>query len=693
MSNKKTEKLTRKQKIAQSKQKKETVPLAQYIGVKPKVLYGIILAFSFILYGNTILNKFALDDGIVITKNEFTKKGIAGWPSIFKYDTFAGEHGTDVKLVAGGRYRPLTVAMFALEYMFWGENPHFYHLINILLYALSAMLLYKVLARLFYLRKDENTLEPPFANTWYFSVPFIATLLFIAHPVHTEAVANIKGRDEIMTLMGALFTTWFAIRYHETKKKQHLAYIFVAMFAGLLAKENAVTFLVITPAALYYFAGAKIKESIISIAPMALAVFVFLAIRASVLGQHEGIIPSELMNDPFVNASGSQKVGTILLTLGMYIKLLLVPHPLTWDYYPYHIPLVNPSDYRAVLSILLYTGMAVVALVGLRKRSIFSFAVLLFIASLSPMSNIFFAVGVFLSERFIYISSIAFVLVVAYAVFKLLPTYLLKKGASNSLIRTVLLSFMVVVLGLYSVKVITRNLDWKDNFSLFTHDVKTSYRSAKSNTTAGEQLVIRAGNPRYKTKKEEYLALSKHYLNRAIKIHPYYIAAYLDLGVAHERSGEYYKAIENYMITLRFNRTYEKGYNNIATIFFSQKDMDKQYQFKIYKELFEYAPDRFYINYFLGGLYGSLEQNAEKAIFHLEKAVAVKKDSPLAFTDLATAYTLQNRFIEAAAEMEKAVALNPRSSFIYKTAATIFRKVGKNQRATEMDKKVAQFGR
>ncbi|MDD4150951.1 MAG: hypothetical protein PHE33_13085, partial [Bacteroidales bacterium] len=197
--------------------------------------YLVVIAFcvfAFILYGNTIGNDYALDDAIVITGNQFTQKGIKGIPDIFKYDTFTGfwlssypgqtasQIQEEKKLVAGGRYRPLSLSTFALEVEIFGKkikdangqivyrgNPTISHFINILLYFLTTCLLYIILLRL---------IPPKNDGKWYFSFAFIASILFLAHPIHTEAVANIKGRDEIMTLLGSLAALWFTIKYLDT---------------------------------------------------------------------------------------------------------------------------------------------------------------------------------------------------------------------------------------------------------------------------------------------------------------------------------------------------------------------------------------------------------------------------------------------------------------------------------------------
>ena len=235
----------------------------------------ILCVFAFILYGNTLTHDYALDDAIVITNNQFTQQGTEGIANIFKYDTFVGFWLTsnptktaeqiqeEKKLVAGGRYRPLSLVSFALEVEFFGKNikdandkviykgdPFVSHLGNIVLYLLTAFLLYVILSKLFPQEKDKK---------WYLGFPMIAALLFLAHPIHTEAVANIKGRDEIMTLLGSLGALWFTLKYLDTKKIWYVLLSSLCLFLGLLSKENAITFLAVIPLTVYYFTRHSLK--------------------------------------------------------------------------------------------------------------------------------------------------------------------------------------------------------------------------------------------------------------------------------------------------------------------------------------------------------------------------------------------------------------------------------------------------
>src|ERR1017187_8512399 len=102
-------------------------------------VYWLLLAIAMVVYGNSIFNNYALDDAMVITENAFTQKGISGIKDILTADTFFGFFKENTNNVAGGRYRPLSLVTFALEYQFFGLSPHFSHFINILLFGLCGI--------------------------------------------------------------------------------------------------------------------------------------------------------------------------------------------------------------------------------------------------------------------------------------------------------------------------------------------------------------------------------------------------------------------------------------------------------------------------------------------------------------------------------------------------------------------------
>ncbi len=107
---------------------------------------GLIFAFAFLLYANTLTHGFVLDDAIVITDNMFTQQGIKGVGGILSNDTFFGFFKVEGKeaLVTGGRYRPMTLVLFAILYQF-STGPFLFHFFTVLLFALTCVVLYRTL--------------------------------------------------------------------------------------------------------------------------------------------------------------------------------------------------------------------------------------------------------------------------------------------------------------------------------------------------------------------------------------------------------------------------------------------------------------------------------------------------------------------------------------------------------------------
>ena len=205
--------------------------------------YFVLFFFvcSVILYGNTILNKWAVDDNFVTgPQNELVKKGFAAIPKIFS--SFYGETRGNVGSQQTD-YRPIVKMTYAIEYGLWGENAGWSHIINLLLYFWISTLLFFILKRLL---KNYNIL-----------FPFLVTLLFMAHPVHTEVIASLKNRDELLSFLCGLGSLHFFLRYSEKKKSFYVFSALILFILGYLCKSSILPFMALYPLALYFFTGLK----------------------------------------------------------------------------------------------------------------------------------------------------------------------------------------------------------------------------------------------------------------------------------------------------------------------------------------------------------------------------------------------------------------------------------------------------
>ncbi|HOY32337.1 MAG TPA: tetratricopeptide repeat protein [Bacteroidales bacterium] len=608
----------------------------------------VVFVFALLLYADTLDLNYALDDSLVITQNTYTQKGVSGIGEIFSNDAFVGFFGEKKGLLPGGRYRPLAQVMFAVEKELFGFNPFIGHLVNILLYALTCMLLYIILLRLF---KNFT------ANHWFLSIPFIASMLFAAHPLHTEVVANIKGRDEILSLLFSLLTAYITLQYMQNKKLYLLIINFFLFLLAVLSKENALTFIALIPLILYVFINPRLKDYIFTLLPLLLAFLTYFIIRIGVTGA--GITSArvtELLNDPFVGASLMQKYATILLTWLKYLWLLIFPHPLTHDYYPKQIPIIGFSDPRPLLSLAIFGFLLIFSFIRIRKKNIFAFSILFFFISFSIVSNLVINIGTFMNERFMFTSLLGFTIIIAYLI-----SVVLKKKINNSgTFRTTALIVFLVILTGYAVKTVARNRVWMDDLTLFTTDVRVSSNSTKCNTSAGGRLIEKADSTENDVQKQKYLDQAEKYLLKALEIYPQNSNALLLLGNAYFKKKEYEKSRDYYLKCLLLNPKNKFALNNLKNVAI-MANSDKLYgeALKNYNLLLKYEPENAESYFGLGVAYKGLNK-FDSAILILNKAIQIKPDYVDAISKLGEIYGENLNMIDEAQQcFIKAINIDP----------------------------------
>ncbi len=676
----------------------------------------ILAALAAVLYANTLGCDYTWDDAIVITDNDFTKS--ADFGNIFTKDTFHGFFKQKKNLVAGGRYRPLTLAMFAVEYQIT-ESPFLGHLMNIFWYALTGIVLYLVLLKLINPERRDDL------KLWF--IPLIASLLFMAHPIHTEAVSNIKGRDEIITLLGGLAALYFALRAYYEKNNLWMLLSGLLFFLGLLAKENAITFLAVVPLAFYFFTKADFLQIAKYTLPLVVAAVAFLMIRFSVLGVDFGTTSSDLMNNPFMKVENglwvdftlAERLATIMFTLGKYLQLLVAPVTLTHDYYPRQVGIMSFTDWRVILSLLAYVGMGVYGLARMFRarpqplkedQNIIAFGILFFLITLSIVSNIVFPIGTNMSERFMFMPSVGFALVAATLLWGLAEFLHKKEIASIADLKGVM-AIVAVVLILFSVKTIHRNLAWKDNFTLFSTDIKTSNNSAKLLNAMGGELTARALFPENANKKNAMLAEAIGYLKKAVEIHPTYANAYLLLGNAHNYSEQYDPAIEYYKKSEQYKSNYKEAMNNMAITYRAaaisfleeKKDVNKIEPYlkqalsgfertqKLYPDYPGLNENIGLVHRTFGRYYGEIRQDANEALVHLERARKYDPKDTETLRLMSLCYGISKQTDKMIVTLEQLIEQQPDRGILYLNLSTAYAEKGDLQKAEQLRQKAYQL--
>ena len=164
-----------------------------YQTILNKQLYAAILIGIVCLstHGVTLLNDYNLDDNLVTQNHSLTSKGISAIPEIYQSPYYLDDMGYSYG------YRPTTLASFAIVKSLFGESATVSHAVNLALYLATCLLIFFLIKRVFPDKID---------------VALFAALLFTVHPIHTEVVASIKNRDEILALLFALTGCFVLVR-------------------------------------------------------------------------------------------------------------------------------------------------------------------------------------------------------------------------------------------------------------------------------------------------------------------------------------------------------------------------------------------------------------------------------------------------------------------------------------------------
>jgi hypothetical protein len=572
-------KLTRKEKIAlqkqegkpsvaqQKKQEKNVNSLRRTLGL-------IIAAVAFILFANTLGNDYVLDDFGVIKDNTQTKKGISAIPEIFKSSYRFGMNITDYQL-----YRPLSKAMFALEWSIAPDSPALGHFVNVLLFAFLCYLMFIVLNR--YLKGN-------------LIIPFITTLLFAVHPLHTEVVANIKSRDEIAGLLLLMGSLYYFFNYVNSETNKGLFAGIFLYFAALFSKESAITFLVITPLIFYFFTNAAKAKYYASVGGMLIGTVIFLLIRRKVLGNVTSLIPVEDNSLAGITDFLQQKLNAIYL-LGVYFYKMIIPTPLMADASYNTFPPEPITSWKVLVPLILFTGLAIYAIMNFKKKGIIAFCIIFFFITVSPVSNLFLLIGTNYGERLMFVPSLGICLLFAVLLSKLVKTEADESPTNDSstffsrFSRPVLITVGITVL--FSVKTVARNTVWRDNYTLYTTDVKVVPNSAHmlfylANHITNEDYLAELPDSSSRVKARMQAI---DYLTRAVTIFPKYADGYQRRGFIYVQMHDSLKGENDYKRALEINPTHPIVYNNYGTLCFNQRRYEEA--FRNFENAVKYNPN------------------------------------------------------------------------------------------------------
>ncbi|XP_040344457.1 protein O-mannosyl-transferase TMTC1 isoform X3 [Herpailurus yagouaroundi] len=598
-------------------------------------------------------------------------------------------------------YRPLCVLTFKLNVFLTGMNPFYFHAVNVILHCLvTLVLMYTCDKAVFRNRR----------------LAFATALLFAVHPIHTEAVAGIVGRADVLACL--LFLLAF-LSYNRSVDQRHVGecfpptvspfFLLLSLLLGtcaMLVKETGITvFGVCLVYDLFslshkqeksYLTARTNRNFLLTMRPflkratlVVTYVIVLLYFRLWIMG---GSMP--LFSEQDNPASFSPYILTRFLTysylLAFNVWLLLAPVTLCYDWQVGSIPLVETIwDTRNLATILLAVVMTLLSLHCLaafkrleHKEVLVGLLFLVF--PFIPASNLFFRVGFVVAERVLYMPSMGYCILFVHGLSKLC-TWLNRCGATTLTVSTVLL------LLLFSWKTVKQNEIWLSRESLFRSGVQTLPHNAKVHYNYANFLKDQGRNREaiyhYRTALRLYprhasalnnlgtltrdTAEAKIYYQRALQLNPQHNRALFNLGNLLKSQEKKEEAITLLKDSIKYGPEFADAYSSLASLLAEQERFKEAEE--IYQAGIKNCPDSsdLHNNY---GVFLVDTGSPEKAVAHYQQAITLSPSHHVAMVNLGRLYrslgenSLAEEWYKRALQVSrKAEILSPLGALYYNT--------------------------
>lgn len=421
-------------------------------------VFWVLLA-TVLTYGNTVFNGYAVDDGIVVSEHVIVQKGLPGIPELFRRNYIYLDNGQKFE------YRPLAQVSFAIEYAAWGLRPGLSHAVNVLIYLI---LLWQI--HLFLLRVLTDS---DHKGRWAAAI----LMIYALHPAHTEVVASLKNREEMLSILFAVL----CLRSFQTLgatpgRWQPKASVTIWFLLSLLCKMTAIYLPAI--AIILAWHSGQLQTARVILWKWAILVTVlggafFIGVWSH---SYRIILPQEnpliSISDPFV------RIGTSLQTLWFYIKFIVYPYPFRFYYGHETIPITGLGNFVVWMSLAVHLVLLVY---GLRytTRKFSAAMALCYLVSIVLYSNMILLYTGIVAERVLFFPSFFFIAGIVSFFFEFVL-----HGQRVSILRVVkpVGTTALLVIGLTSAAVcVNRNNQWKDSNTLMDADMDHLLTSGMAN--------------------------------------------------------------------------------------------------------------------------------------------------------------------------------------------------------------------
>lgn len=591
-----------------------------------------VFLISALVYANTLSEDFSftLDDVPIIEENEL----IADLSNIPRFFT-TNYWGESEKFTDKGLYRPLVITSYALNYAVGGLSTPGYHAVNIALHAVAGILLLFLVLQLT-------------RDLW---TAFIAAVLFAVHPIHTEVVAGIVGRAEIMALVGTLACCLLYLRAmepvaSEVGGQRHIrstllvAGSIIAFAGGCFSKEIGV----VAPAVIILCElMMPRRRALLRGRPAALIAFAGYAVVAvTYLNMRAAAISGMSISIGYFGISAADRFWTAMRVCFEYVMLMLAPIRLSADYWVSDVPIAASPFEPGVLAALAVLA-AFIALIAWSWRTsargnarwiLVGWGLAFFLVTLFPVSNLVRPIGVMKAERLLYTPSAGFLAAVAA---------LAAAALRRRRLRLFILPLLIGVVVAASIRSWMRNYDWKDNRTLAEVTLRASPNSVIFNTIMATCYREAGDNVR-----------ARPHLERALEGQSDNTIALYNLGNIELDEKRYDRAVELYRRALALKPGYISALNNLGRALSEAKRYDE-------------------------------------AIAPLEKSRSLLPDNPASYVNLLAIY-VQTRNVEVGIPLaEEALRRFPDVAAVYWNAGSMFGIAGRAEEGRALHKKAAEL--
>ncbi len=529
--------------------------------IKKNIGYLIALfGLGFFLYAFNLHGPLFWDDADWILNNPYIHT--LTWENIkfiFTHDTNAG-----IGQVSN-YYRPFLFLTLMANYIISGSESVLYHLVNNIIHIGNGILIFYLL------------------NRWFRHprIAFLSALLFIIHPLQTEAIAIVSGRGDPLSVFLVLFGIISFIVFKD-KNRYWLAYgvASIAMILAVLSREVTVLFPAYLGVVLMAFENqglfwARFRKSFLAIVPFLGITVVYGILRLTVLNfqntlnfyQQQNIYSENLL----------YRIYTFFHALVVYIRLIIWPTGLHMDRdIPVSTHIWDPWSWLGALIIVILIGLLVFLYKQERQKilntrptksfgqakylipdtsfNVWFFGLGIFFVNLLPTSGLI-PINARIYEHWLYFSLFGFFTIVAFYLDKILSFF---KNKNSKFYVLITISFVIYCLFL-GIQTIRRNLLWSDTEKFYLNILSYESDDVRVLNNLGNWYSDRGNN-----------ALAKPFYERAINIDPNQPALYYNLGNIARDSGQLDQAEELYKKAITTDPTFHYAYGNLAQLYLNQ---------------------------------------------------------------------------------------------------------------------------